>query len=157
MICETQSSIKIALGQAIEPAEKTAPPLAVSIISQLGAAFVDVGPFGEADECCGASWVRLCRSRDPMPRPDSACAGSPGRTGRRLASPVPAKAQWLASSTRYGAPVMMPVSVNTTPSRVRLRLDPAVKPALVAVALDRRDHRRCGKSLRSDRRTRPRS
>ena len=30
VICETQSSTRIALGQAIEPAEKTAPPLAVS-------------------------------------------------------------------------------------------------------------------------------
>ena len=47
-----------------------------------------------------ASWARSCRSRGPRRRRESARAGSAGRTGRRSSRPVPAKAQWSASTTR---------------------------------------------------------
>ena len=45
MTRETQASTRIALGQAIEPAEKTAPPLGVPVIRELGPAIIDVHPL----------------------------------------------------------------------------------------------------------------
>src|SRR5438552_2427919 len=113
---ETFPSIGTLLGQQIEPTENVPPPLAVSKIVISAPPLSGFRPFasscvffGELAEILSVSWPeappgqRRCRLFSPNESP--------------FFKPVPAKHQCVASSTRYGAPVMIPAGLKTTPSR----------------------------------------
>ena len=104
-----------------------------------------------------ASWARPCRSRGPMRRRDTACAGSTGRRGRRSRDSCPSKAQCAGIQHAIRRTGHDPGLGEHHAQQVGLRLDPHVEPALeasafqgaaVAVAVDHG---------RFSRRTRPRS
>ena len=134
MIRETQSSTRIALGQAIEPAEKTAPPLGGLVVSQLGTAVVDVGPLGQADDVlrrAGRDLVGLVARR----------AAGTAHVQARLAEEVAV----LEARPLEGPVVGIQHAIRRAghdpglgehdAQQVGLRLDSHVEPALVAASL----------------------
>src|ERR1051326_5692651 len=112
---ETPSSTRIDADHVMEPPEKTSPPLGVEKCTISAPPSSTLVPLARSRVPGGELGVRLSVSCPDAP---------PGTRSCRLAlpntspahKPVPSNAQWLASTTRYGAAVIAPVGVYITPS-----------------------------------------